>query len=318
MSAGHGQLRQTDLLEVVRARPLLGTLVEIGAAGSSAAAVQLAISEAFAVVARVHELMSYQLPDSEISLLNRVGLNQIVQVDAHTWQVLSAAHQFSEASAGLFDITVATLLCKMGFLPARPDFPKIAGHADWRHIELLTDHRVRLNGRLRIDVSGIAKGYAVDQACQILRRAGMYSGRVNAGGDLRVFGSEVQAIQVRHPIMPAQMMPLVELTQGAAATSAGYYTQRNYRGRRVTPLIHPLTHTAAGIERSVTVLADDCMVADALTKVVHADPVRATAVLAQFNARALILEADPASAACHLYDTAGMAAKSLYATGLRS
>ena len=318
MSAVFAQVQQADVVVVVRARPLLGTLVEIRAAGTSVEAVQLAISEAFAVVTRVHDLMSYQLPDSDISLLNRVGFDQVVQVDAHTWQVLSVARRLSEASAGLFDITVASLLSKMGFLSVHPDFPRIYGRTDWRHVELLADNRIRFSRRLRIDVSGIAKGYAVDQAIQVLRLAGMDSGQVNAGGDLRVFGSEVQTIHVRHPIIPAQMLPLVELTQGAAATSAGYYNQRIYRGRRVAPLIDPRTRTAAGVERSVTVLADNCMVADALTKVVSADPVLATAVLAQFNARALILEVDPTSGACHIYDTAGMASKNWYAIGLQS
>ena len=72
----------------------------------------------------------------------------------------------------------------------------------------------------------------------------------------------------------------------------------------ITPLIHPHTREACGVERSVTVLAQDCMTADALTKVVHADPAQASAVLARFNARALMLEDDPVSGGCRIFDSA--------------
>lgn len=168
---------------------------------------------------------------------------------------------------------------------------------------LLPGKRVRLLRRLRIDVSGIAKGYAVDRAIQALVDSGMTAGRVNAGGDLRVFGNATQTIHVRHPAVPARSLPLVELSVGAAATSAGYYTSRRHRGRMVTPLIHPRTRAACGTGRSVTVLAQDCMSADALTKVVHADPQLAGAVLARFNARALMLKHDPLSGGVRLFDT---------------
>lgn len=291
------------LAECVRARPLLGTLVEIAASGATPDTVQLAISNAFDAVERVHQLMSYQSPDSDISRINREGFDRPVTVAWHTWHVLQTAARFSEASDGLFDITIAPTLTKLGFLPRHPDFPRISGQGNWRHVLLLPDNQVRLERRLRIDVSGIAKGYAVDLAIAALQEAGMCSGRVNAGGDLRVFGETAQIIHVRHPGSPTQMLPVVELRQGAAATSAGYYTQRRYQGRMVTPLINPHTRVAAEVQRSVTILADDCMTADALTKVVHADPYSAVDKLARFDARALMLEADTASGGCRVFDT---------------
>ncbi len=290
-------------VECARARPLLGTLVEIAASGVDADSVQLAISAAFDAVARVHDLMSYQSEDSDISRINRDGYARAVTVSAQTITVLAAAEKFALASDGLFDISVAPTLTKLGFLPKRKDLPRISGQGNWRHI-ILSDNQVRLTRQLRIDVSGIAKGYAVDCAIAALQAAGMLSGRVNAGGDLRVFGAVAQTIHARHPSDSVQLLPLVELTTGAAATSAGYYTQRRYQGRWVTPLINPHTRVAAGVHRSVTMLAADCMTADALTKVVHADPALAAPLLAQFNARAIMLETDAATGACKLYDTA--------------
>ena len=204
----------------------------------------------------------------------------------------------------MFDITIAPTLTQLGFLPRHADFPRSSGQSDWRHVKLLPGNRVRLLRRLCIDVSGIAKGYAVDVAVQALLDGGMTAGRVNAGGDLRLFGNAAQTIQLRHPIKPSQQLSLLEISEGAVATSAGYYTNRRHQGRMVTPLIHPHTRVACGVERSVTVVAQDCMTADALTKVVHADPAQAATVLARFDARALMLEHDPASGGVRLFDTA--------------
>ncbi|BBP01506.1 FAD:protein FMN transferase [Sulfuriferula nivalis] len=289
-------------VECVRARPLLGTLVEIAATGTHADAVQSAISLAFEAVEQVHHLMSYHADDSDISLINREAYKYAVTVNAQTAEVLTAAYQFAKASAGLFDISVASTLTKLGFLPKREGMPRISGQGNWQHV-VVTGNQVRLTRQLRIDVSGIAKGYAVDCAIAALQSAGMVSGRVNAGGDLRVFGDVTQTIHTRHPDDPVQLLPLVDLATGAAATSAGYYAQRRYHGRWVTPLINPHTRQAAGVRRSVTVLAADCMTADALTKVVNADPAAALPVLQQFNARAIMIEADAATGACQLFDT---------------
>lgn len=292
-------------VECVRARPLLGTLVEIAASGADADGVQLAISDAFDVVAQIHDLMSYHADTSDISRINRDGYVQAVTVDAHTMRVLHMAQKLAEASGGLFDISIAPTLTKLGFLPRRANMPRISGQGNWQHIQLAAN-QVRLTRQLRIDVSGIAKGYAVDCAVAVLRQAGMVAGRVSAGGDLRVFGDLAQTVHVRHPNNATQLLPIVALTQGAAATSAGYFTQRRYQGRWVTPLINPHTRSAADIQRSVTVLADDCMTADALTKVVHADPASTISVLQQFNARAIMLEADAATGACKVFDTSSV------------
>jgi thiamine biosynthesis lipoprotein len=287
----------------VRARPLLGTVVEIAATGVTADAVQAAIGRAFDEVALVHALMSYHDADSEVSRINRFGFARPVPVHEHTWRVLSAARAMAEASGGLFDISIAPTLTRLGFLPRHPNFPRISGQGDWRHVELLSGQRVRLTRRLRIDVSGIAKGYAVDLAVHVLQNAGMSAGRVNAGGDLRLFGATAQTLHVRVPHSPTHVLPLIELTEGAAATSAAYFSRRRHAGRMVAPLIHPHTRTPSSTQRSITVLAQTCLHADALTKVVHADPARAVPVLARFNARALMVEHDPVTGGCRVFDT---------------
>ena len=295
-------LQPLILQEHIRARALLGTVVEIAATGA-AEHVQQAISQAFDAVAEVHALMSYQDPASELSHINQYAFDAPVAVHEHTWQVLSAARELSEASAGLFDITIAPTLTRLGFLPRHANFPRASRHGDWRHVALLPEQRVRFMHRICIDLSGIAKGYAVDLAIRALQTAGMQAGRVNAGGDLRVFGHITQSIHVRAPHTPTQVISLTQLTSGAAATSAAYFSRRRNGQHMVTPLIHPHTGKACNSERSITVLAPNGLHADALTKVVQADPAQATQLLARYQARAFIVEQDPKSGACQIFDS---------------
>lgn len=287
--------------DVRRARPLLGTLVDISASGPSA---EHAIAQAFGAVEQIHALMSYHAPASDVSRLNREAAARDVAVHPWTWQVLQAARAFSDASAGLFDITVAPTLTRLGYLPRHADFPRASGHADWRDIELLPHHRVRFTRPLHLDLGGIAKGFAVDQAIACLKRYGADQGRVNAGGDLRRFGNGVEALHVRHPFSPTVLLPLAELPEGAAATSAGYFAPRQQQGRAVSPHIHPHTRRALSAGASATVLAADCMTADALTKVVLADCPAALPVLERFGARAILLDRDPRTGAWRMLDSA--------------
>lgn len=290
------------LQEQVRARPLLGTLVEIAATGA-AELVPQALSQAFDTVAEVHALMSYQDPASELSRINQFAFTRPIAVHEHTWHVLTLARELSAASQGLFDISIAPTLTRLGYLPRHAHFPRASRHGDWRHVALLPGRRVQFLRQIRIDLSGIAKGYAVDLAIQTLRSTGMHAGRVNAGGDLRVFGQRAQPIHVRAPHTPTHMIPLTQLTTGAAATSAAYFSQRRRGQHLTTPMIHPHTGASCNHNHSVTVLAPTCVHADALTKIVQADPARATSVLARYQARAYIVTQDPVSGTCQIFDS---------------
>jgi thiamine biosynthesis lipoprotein len=245
--------------------------------------------------------MSYHDARSDVSTINRHGVAHPVAVDPHTWRVLQAAQDIAATSGGLFDVTVGTVLTRLGYLPRHAHLPNPCRQGDWRDIELLPGHGVRLRRAVRIDLSGIAKGYAVDLATETLRQAGVLAGWVNAGGDLRIFGDTMQSIHVRRPSTPTHTLPLLQLAKGAVATSAGYFRARRQRGHDITPLIHTPTARPMASPRSVTVIAQDCMTADALTKVVHANPTQSMAALARFEARALIVEDDAATGACRIF-----------------
>lgn len=261
-------------LEVRRARPLLGTVVEIRAMGRSAerssAALHAAIDAAFAQVELVHRLMSYQDPDSELSRLNRCAVDSIQRVDPHTYSVLSAAMRFARLSSGAFDPCV----------PSR--------HASWEDVELLGGHRMRLRRPLRLDLGGIAKGYAVDLATRTLQGANVRETIVNAGGDLRVSGTRTQEVSLRHPEAPTVGINPLQLRDAALASSAAYFS----RSLPVSALVDPRTREPYRGNDTVSVRAADCMTADALTKVVLFAPSRiAERVLEECGAEAFVLRA---------------------------
>src|SRR5215831_4299546 len=100
-----------------RARPLLGTFVEIAASGAASADMEDAVEAAFAAVARVHRLMSFHDPGSDVSRLNREAKAGAVAVDPWTFEVLEIAQDLHRRSGGAFDIAVAPLLQYLGLLP---------------------------------------------------------------------------------------------------------------------------------------------------------------------------------------------------------
>lgn len=263
-----------------RAQPWLGTLVEIVAEGADAATLIAASDRAFARIAAVHGEMSFQAADSLLSRVNREAQHDWVALPPDLSTVFAAALAFAHASDGLFDPTVAARLVEAGQLPRHAGFPPAAS-TGWRGIELDGD-RVRYAHPLLVDLSGIAKGYAVDVALASLREAGLTAATVNAGGDLARFGESPTPVHVRLPQRPTQSVRLAELENGAAATSAGYFQPDALR--------HPRSGEPLCVETSVTVLAPDCMTADALTKVVAADPACATGVLARYGAQAIVLD----------------------------
>lgn len=266
--------------EVRRCQPLLGSFVEIGARSTSPRCANEAIDAAFAAVARVQRLMSFHDPESDVARLNREAAEQPVQVAPWTYQVLQAARDFHETTQGAFDVSVAPRLQRWGYLPPADDSDApAAADADQAAMELLDRRRVRFLRPLRIDLGGIAKGFAVDRAIDALRAAHASSGIVNAGGDLRVFGPGASEIHVRDPHQPGRAVPLLAIENAALATSATYFARRRWRGRWVSPVVDPRRGRAVVRTASVSVRAATCMEADALTK--------ATLLLGRRSARLL-------------------------------
>jgi FAD:protein FMN transferase len=279
-------------VSIRRAQPLLGTFVEISVAGATRSEMDAAVDAAFAAVAKVHRLMSFHDVQSDVSRLNRKASTHVVPVHPWTFAVLAAAIDFDRRSSGIFDIAVAPVLQEMGLLPPVHDDPSSTAPIprSIEVVELLPDRRVRFQyPGVRIDLGGIAKGFAVDRAIAVLRRRGTPSGVVNAGGDLAAFGPHPHRVHVRDPRDPRRLICRTTLTAEALASSGGAFDRSAQAMGSI--VIDPRTRAPVRSIAGATVRAPSCMVADALTKLVMIAGEDASALLAHCSASALFVSA---------------------------
>jgi|tagenome__1003787_1003787.scaffolds.fasta_scaffold20988134_5 thiamine biosynthesis lipoprotein len=261
-----------------RCRPLLGTFVEVSADD------ERAIDAAFTAVETVHRLMSAHEPDSDVSRINRFAHVRPVKVHEWTRRVIERAFFWAKCSEGAFDVVRAGKAALLrGLLPRHADQPQPEAAAHWTWLEV-QGGSVRLLKPACIDVGGIAKGFAVDRAVEVLREAGCESGLVNAGGDLRAFGRELLPVTIIHPLSRRQVIAS-HLKNEAMATSAGLPDDEGQLS---------FDHLGARNPRwvSISVVAPNACDADALTKAIWNAPRDAYALLAEVGARALALSRD--------------------------
>lgn len=275
-----------------RARPLLGTIVEIAAAGLPERDLDAAIESAFAAVEKVHRLMSFHDPESDVSRLNREAASGPVSVDPWTFAVIETATDLHRRSRGLFDVTAAPALQHLGLLPRLDSSfsPPSAGSATGEAVETLPGHRIRFrHAGVRIDLGGIAKGFAVDRAQQALQAHGVTGGLVNAGGDLAAFGPRAVPVHIRDPREPRRVLGGIEIMNEALASSGGRFDPFGSPAAMAPAVIDARTRQPARAVAGVTVRARSCMLADALTKVAMIAGEAASDLLDDFAASALLV-----------------------------
>lgn len=226
----------------------------------------------------VNASMSTYIEDSELNQLNQAELGEWVEVSSELFEVLKISQQIAAASDGAFDVTIGGLVNLWSFgpearpenLPATSELQERLDQLGYRYLELDADNqRARRMQDFFIDLSGVAKGYAVDQVAFWLKQQGVDNFLVNIGGDLIVggerkpgqpwrIGVEVPdgSIQQAHHILP--------LVDSSIATSGDYRNYYEVDGRRMSHTINPRTgwpvdHNLA----SVTVQHSSNAVADA-------------------------------------------------------
>lgn len=248
---------------LARCRPLLGTFVtlEVGPAEGASAAVDAA----FAAIARVQAKMSAHDPTSDLARIAREGLDGLVGVDPWTFEILVATRELFFESMGAIDPAVGGRLAQLGFLPPIAGLPTPDPRADFSDV-VLKDGKVGLYRPLRLDLGGLAKGFAVDRAVEVLRAAGIADGIVNAGGDLRTWGRP-RVVGIRHPAQPHAVALALEISDGALATSGTYWHRRQTPDGEATPLIRPWDRRSHRALESATALATTAFEADALAKI---------------------------------------------------
>lgn len=227
------------------------------------------------VLARVNRLMSTYDPESELSRFNRLPVGVPMAVSPETAEVVAAAQRVADETGGAFDPTVAPLVALWGFgadaterPPTEIELRAAADTVDYRRVEHgHAPPSLRKRAPVTLDLSAIAKGYAVDRLADVLDESGCDAYLVELGGEIRAEGSApgggAWRVGVDAPA-PRGFASTVALHRGGLATSGDYRQYREMDGGRVSHVMdprsgHPIRHGVA----SVTVVTDQAMFADA-------------------------------------------------------
>lgn len=252
-----------------RARVLLGTLVSIQVRGQDdqllihdEARVYSAMEAAFDVMAHIGRVMSAHHAQSDLARLSRATSMSDLIVDPHTVTVLICAQHWQRVSGGAFDPSMAAAHLSRRGLRLGLSVSSSSARCGLNALQVLSPTCVRVEHALCLDLGGIAKGYAVDQAVEVLRQHGVTSALVNAGGDMCATGPHRWSLDVRHAdqsVRDLHVRGLRYLCNAAVATSVA--------GPHNPEFVASMTSLRRSqFWQSATVLAQDCMTADVLTK----------------------------------------------------
>lgn len=276
-----------------RARPLLGTFVEIATPEAASPQLDKVIDAAFDEIARVHDLMSFHIASSDVSRINRGGGHQAIAVHDWTVEVLNMALDLETRSGGVFDISVAPYLQRLGRLPTHEHEPRQVPSESSPCARMTLDGNCVRFSRpgVAIDLGGIAKGYAVDRALAHLRRAGLSSAHVNAGGDQATFGDAASDVYIRDPRQAGQFIARIALGNCAIASSGGSIDPIVSDCPTDSAVIDPVTGQPCRAIAGASVCAPTCMLADGLTKVVMLTGQGSIGLLEHYGASAMLVAA---------------------------
>jgi thiamine biosynthesis lipoprotein len=283
-----GRLRIAALLLVAAATParaewfqreeaIMGTRVAVELWSEDAALAARAMDAVIAEMRRTDELMSTYKPESQLSAVNAHAFEGPVEVDPEIIDVVARSFDFSRMSNGAFDVTYASVGHLYDYRAhQRPSKQQVAAAlpgVDYRQVEVdRARNTIRfLRKGVRIDLGGIAKGYAVDRSIGILRGLGIEHAMVNAGGDTRLLGDRLGKpwiVGIRDPRNEGRMVTRLPLEDEAISTSGDYERYFEEDGVRYHHILVPGTGDVAREVRSATVIGADATLTDGLSTTV--------------------------------------------------
>ena len=254
-----------------RCQAVLGTYVEVSIPDEySNQHVAQAFDQAFKEIHLVEQLMSFHQPSSDLSRINRQAYEVDIRVHPYTYEVLVMARQLFDDTSGVFDCSIAPELQQWGLLPKTYEMDMV-DRGTLADLDFKVNHTISFRKPLCLDLGGIAKGYAVDRAVAALKEFGVHRAVVNAGGDIRVLGKYDEDIYIKHPLRPHQLVYMGQLSDGAIATSAIYYSKEISAYKNHSALVVPKSKQSLLTRQSYSVIAKNCLIADGLTKALAVD-----------------------------------------------
>ncbi|MBC7954317.1 MAG: FAD:protein FMN transferase [Cytophagales bacterium] len=258
-----------------REEAIMGTAIRVELWSEDRAAGEAAIDAVMNEMHRIDRTMSPHKADSELSVINREAARHAVPLSDEMLRLISRANEFSEMSDGAFDITYAGVGqlydYRLGIKPSDEALAQARATVGYRNLILDRKARTLRFARqgMRIDLGGFAKGHAVDNSVDILRRHGIVNATVAAGGDSHVMGDRggrPWSIGIRDPRRPGEVVAVLPLEDVAISTSGDYERFFEQDGVRCHHVIDPQTGKSPSGVRSVTILADDGLTTEGLSK----------------------------------------------------
>ncbi|GMR20822.1 MAG: FAD:protein FMN transferase [Gammaproteobacteria bacterium] len=250
----------------------MGTQVRVEVWHENETTASRAIAEVMAEMRRIDAAMSPFKPGSLLSRINRDAGFEPVVITSELLEIIGRAQAMSRLTKGAFDITFASAGHLYNYRHKRKPTDRQLKQArqviDYRLIQLDPETKtIRFTRKgVRIDLGGIAKGYAVDRGIALLKQAGMTSALVSAGGDSRILGDRrgrPWMMGVRDPNKPKAMVAILPIANEAISTSGDYERYFDEGGQRYHHILNPRTGTPVQGVQAVTVIGPDAMTTDA-------------------------------------------------------
>ncbi len=238
--------------------------------GAGAGLIEMVMGE----MHRIDDLMSTYKDTSTVSDINRRATHAAVSLDDELNELIERALSFSQLTDGAFDITYASVGrlydYREGVKPDDKQREKALDAVNFQFVELDKSNRnIRFNhDNVHIDLGGVAKGYAVENAVAMLRKRGVTSAIVTAGGDSRILGDRrgrPWTVGIRDPRNREGLVTRIPLVDEAISTSGDYERFFESDGKRHHHIVHPQTGKSPSQLRSVTVIGSDATMTDALS-----------------------------------------------------
>jgi thiamine biosynthesis lipoprotein len=225
----------------------------------------------------VNSRMSTYLTDSELSKLNNLGANIQFPISESLHYVLSEALEISKLTDGAFDVTVADAVNIWGFgpdgaitsQPSEQQLLSLRESVGYQNIQLSSHGVSKRHAATKVDLSAIAKGYAVDRLAQLLKSKPLNNFLIDVGGELRAAGRNAEnqdwRIAIEKPQNIGGVQQIIGLSNVAIATSGDYRNYLIIDGQRFSHTIDPQTLKPAFHRLALaSVIAEKASTADSL------------------------------------------------------
>lgn len=260
---------------------LMGTLFEITAVHTNIDSCKKAMYYALKEVERIEKVMSNYRDSSEISFVNKNAFLKPVKVSAELFGIIERSIAYSHKFDGYFDITVGPLTNYWGFnsehpIKTEPDEKRIKElleFVNYKYIKLnYIDSTISYskNG-VEIDLGGIAKGYALDRAVDVLRKRGVYDFLISGGGDIYASGRKADGkkwiVGIKDPRNNEVLLEVFEVENTGVLTSGDYERFEIINGKRYHHIFNPKNGFPSETSQSATIVLDKCEYGVVLSKI---------------------------------------------------